>query len=124
MAPNLRKGKIRMNVTVDIMQGSKLTADLPIPPSLSVLEGSATPPKGKSVFRIINQKDGDKRIVWDAGSMVEINGAKEMFDNLISEGLVPYRVDVSGKRTPEVMQEFDPAAEEVIFMPIAPVAGG
>lgn len=67
------------------------------------------------VIRIINQKDGDKRIVWDGGSFDEIRDAKELFDNLIEEGMIPYCVDPNGKKSPEVMTEFDPGAEEVVM---------
>jgi hypothetical protein len=47
-----------------------------------------------------------------------------MFVNLIKKGLKPFRVGVDGKATSEVMDEFDPHAEEVIFLPQALVAGG
>ena len=47
-----------------------------------------------------------------------------MFDACAAEGLVPYKVGVNGKASSEVMDEFDPYAEEVIFLPVAVVAGG
>ena len=35
-----------------------------------------------------------------------------------------FRVGVDGQASAEVMDEFDPLAEEVIFMPIAAISGG
>jgi len=98
--------------------------ELPIPDSLSVLEDHQELEKGQHLFRIINQKDGDKRVVWNAMSMQEIQEAKEMFDKLVEEGMIPYNVDVKGKKTPEVMSEFDASAEEIIFAPIPALVGG
>ncbi len=75
-------------------------------------------------FRIISQKDGDKRVVWCRKVIAEIQAAKKMFMDLISKGMVPYKVGVSGNASAEVMDEFDPTAEEVIFMPVRAIAGG
>ena len=69
------------------------------------------------MFQIMNFKDGDKRVVWDSGSLAEIQAAKEMFDNLRKEGLMPFRVGVGGKASAEEMTEFDPLAEQVLFLP-------
>ncbi len=82
------------------------------------------PEPGDCVFRILSQKDGDKRVVWNRRRIQEINDAKIMFDKLIAEGLVPYKVGTDGRATSEVMTEFDPYAQEVIFMPIMAVVGG
>ena len=75
-------------------------------------------------FRILSQKDGDKRIVWCKRLLPQIQDAKKMFLDLIKEGMVPYIVGVDGKATSRVMKEFDPTAEEVIFMPQAAIRGG
>lgn len=75
------------------------------------------------VFRIMTAKDGDKRVVWDCRDLDQIADAKTMFDDCIEQGLVPYRVDFNGKVTSEVMDEFDPDAEEVIFLPVSKKLG-
>ena len=96
-----------------------------IPESLSILDDPKdVPPAGCGIFRIMTPKDGDKRIVWDNRSFAQIKDAKDTFNKLVAEGLVPYRTGVDGKATSEVMDEFDPYAEEVIFLPVALVAGG
>ena len=97
---------------------------IPIPEELHVLEDGTEIPSGHCVFRIMTQEDGDKRVTWDRGSIPEINSAKDMFMRLLREGMVPYKVGAGGRATSEVMSEFDPSAEEVVFMPIGAIAGG
>ncbi|KKL27197.1 hypothetical protein LCGC14_2387580 [marine sediment metagenome] len=75
-------------------------------------------------FRMLSQKDGDKRVVWCRRVIAEIRAAKQMFLDLISKGMIPYKVGVDGQASVEEMKEFDPTAEEVIFMPIRAIAGG
>ncbi len=75
-------------------------------------------------FRMLSQKDGDKRVVWCRRVIAEIRAAKQMFLDLISKGMIPYKVGVDGQTSAEEMKEFDPTAEEVIFMPIRAIAGG
>ena len=48
----------------------------------------------------------------------QIEDAKAMFDECVAKGLVPYRIGLDGKQTSEIMDEFDPDAEEVVFLPI------
>lgn len=112
--PKVRVGKIK-GVAVEI----------DIPDALTVLDDpKEAAPQGCGCFRIMTKEDGDKRVVWNSMNLGEIRAAKEMFDQLIQEGLVPYKVGVDGQASSEVMDEFDPVAEEVIFMPVAMVAGG
>ena len=89
--------------------------EVEIPATLKVLEASEDVPAGHSVFSILNQEDGDKRVVWDSRNLAEIRDAKDLFDSLIVEGMIPYCVDASGKKTSEVMSLFDPVAEEVLM---------
>jgi hypothetical protein len=103
---------------------SNLSATIVVPDELRVLEKGELPPADCGVFRILSSKDGDKRIVWNNKSIREINAAKEMFINLIKEGLTPYKVGVGGKATSEVMKEFDPSASEVIFLAHKVIRGG
>lgn len=96
-----------------------------IPDNLGILdEPTAKPPQGFGCFRIMTPKDGDKRVVWDSRDFAQISEAKKMFDDLVVQGLVPYCVGTNGRATSEVMVEFDPYAEEIIFLPVAMVAGG
>lgn len=98
---------------------------LEIPESLTILDNpSDVPAPGCGAIRVMTPQDGDKRVVWNSGVFAEINDAKSMFDKLVLEGLVPYRVGIDGKSTSEVMSEFDPHAEEIIFLPVAMVCGG
>lgn len=104
---------------------SPLSKQIEIPASLQVLENPADrPATGHCVMRVLTPKDGDKRVVWDSNSFAQISDAKEMFDKLVLEGLVPYRAGVNGQATSEIMAEFDPHAEEIIFLPISLMTGG
>ncbi|MFA5766864.1 MAG: hypothetical protein WC919_02995 [Candidatus Paceibacterota bacterium] len=104
-------------VDVPVIDGSTSTVKVAIPKPLHVLDG-AIPPPNHGVLHIMNPKDGDKRIVWDSGSLAEIRAAKEMFDDLVEKGLSPFRVGTNGKASSDKMQEFDPMAEQVIFIPV------
>lgn len=75
------------------------------------------------LFRILDQKHGDKRLVWNRLNMGDISEAHRMFDRFNGEGLQAYRVGGDGKAG-ERMTKFDPTAEEVIFLPMKLVVGG
>jgi hypothetical protein len=107
-----------------LVQGSNLTEKIKVPSSLRVLPDGEKPAKGHGVMRVMTAKDGDKRIVWDNRDLAQIQDAKFMFDECVEKGLVPYRVGLDGKATAEVMDEFDPDAEEVIFLPVVAIRGG
>lgn len=109
---------------VSVFAHQKGDIDLDIPASLGILEDGAPKEHGFGVLRIINQKDGDKRIVWNSRIIEEISDAKDMFNKLVSEGFVPYCVDILGKKMASIMKEFDPRAEEIIFAPIQAMKGG
>lgn len=95
-----------------------------VPSELQVLAESAEAPADFGCFRIMSQADGDKRVVWCRRVIAQIKSAKKMFMDLLSKGMVPYKVGIDGEATAEVMTEFDPTAEEVIFMPVRAIAGG
>lgn len=102
-----------------------LSAKVSVPESLGIIsDPTQKTPQGFGCFRIMTPKDGDKRVVWDSRDFAQISEAKAMFDELVVQGLVPYRVGVNGRASSEVMVEFDPYAEEIIFLPVAMVAGG
>lgn len=102
-----------------------LAGKIAIPDNLQILEKPEEVPLDNfGVFRIMTPKDGDKRVVWDRRDFAQILEAKSMFDACVVQGLVPYRVGLNGKASADVMSEFDPHAEEIIFLPIAMVTGG
>jgi hypothetical protein len=105
---------------------SQMFETIDIPESLTVMDGDpATPiPEHHHCFRVLTQEDGDKRIVWDCRSIRQINDAKAMFDECLKQHLVPYRVGTDGKASADIMQEFDPTAEEVIFLAADMIIGG
>ena len=105
--------------TVNLAVFEGLRKEILLPPTMRVLESDEKPPEDcLLMFRVIDPKEGDKRIVWDSTNFQEIVDAKEMFDKLIEEGMIPYCVDPTGQRTPEIMTEFDPFAEEIVLSDI------
>lgn len=113
--------------TLDIspLLNSPLKVSIEIPDDLKYLEDGTEVPKGRHCIRIMHPDKGDERLTWDSTSLSELQQAKKLFVDLIKQGLTPYKVGLNGQATAEVMDEFDPHAEEVIFMPTAQlVAGG
>jgi len=111
-------------IEVPLVKNSNIKENIVVPNKLRVLKDKEQPNKWERTFRFLTPKDGDKRVVWDCRDMDQIEEAKAMFDECVAKGMVPYRVGTDGRATSEVMDEFDPEAEEVIFLPIAQVAGG
>jgi len=98
------------------------TVSIEIPPRLKLLETGDKQP-GQHCFRVLSAQHGDQRIIWDSRALEEIREAKKLFNEMVAQGLVPYVVGADGKAA-EVMEEFDPGAEEVIFLPVNLVTGG
>jgi len=111
-------------IEVALIKNSNLKDTITKPERLRFLKDGEKTSRWERCFRILTPKDGDKRVVWDSRDMDQIEDAKAMFDECVAKGLVPYRVGTDGRASAEVMDEFDPEAEEVIFMPINQVAGG
>lgn len=96
-----------------------------VPVELEILGSDQSSPNDThGCFRILSQKDGDKRVVWNRMVMAEIAAAKKMFMDLTKKGMMPYKVGVNGERSSTIMKEFDATAEEVIFMPMQAITGG
>jgi hypothetical protein len=110
-------------IVVNPLKGSNLNNEVGLPASLKLLPDGERPSPGQHIFRIMTAKDGDKRVVWDSRDLDQIVDAKTMFDECVEQGLVPYRVGFDGQTTPEVMDEFDPSCEEVVFLPISKKLG-
>lgn len=115
-----------MSTVLDIapLAGSKLEVPVEVPDSLQILEGTEQPGPGRHAFRILHFEHGDQRICWHSDSLTEISDARKLFDELRGQGLTPYKVGLDGKKSSEVMEEFDPTAEEIIFLPTKLVTGG
>ncbi len=118
-----------MPTTLEInpIAGSKLSGTIELPETCRVLTDGEKPLENEILFSILTQKDGDKRIVWDTNKLPEIHDAKELFNKLIAEGFVPYRIKSDGSQ--EIMHTFDPAAgqvlmKEIVFVPQKMVVGG
>ena len=100
----------------------RVEESIDLPDGFRVLEKDE-PQTGDRCWRILSHS-GDDRIVWDSGSLADISGALKLFKQMIDKGLKPFRVDASGKRSPEEMKTFDPHAEEVVFVPMPVAVGG
>jgi hypothetical protein len=119
-----RKDKLQLS----ILGNAKTEIDIPF--HAQVLEDDQEVQQGQFCFSIMNPVDGDKRIVWDSNDMTQIQEAKDLFDKLVEEGMIPYCVGVDGEKA-EPMTTFNPFAEEilmgdkeVIFTPQKALAGG
>lgn len=110
-------------ISVPVLEGSKLREDVEIPDGLQILEDGPIPAH-HHCFSIIDPDKGDERLTWDNRSLLQIADAKKAFVSLIKAGLKPFKVGLGGAATSDAMSEFDPLAEEVIFLPMAPVKGG
>jgi len=116
---------IEHTIELTIIKGTKLKETIEVPAELHIIDDAGEiPATHNRMFRILSQEKGDERITWDSRSLADIRAAKEMFISFIKKGLKPFKVGLNGKATAEVMREFDPLAEEVIFLPHQLVAGG
>jgi hypothetical protein len=111
-------------IDVSFLAESNAATKVNVPYGVQILENGDVKPKSHHMFRILHPLKGDERLCWDSTNFADIKGAKQLFVDLIEKGLTPYRVGVNGKATSEVMDEFDPMAEEVIFMSLKLVVGG
>ena len=110
-------------ITIPVLQGGAAVEEIPLPSGIVVSEKDQLG-EHECMFRIMHQEKGDERLTWDRRDFAQIKAAKKLFLDLIKKGLKPFRVGVGGAQSSEAMAEFDPLAEEVIFMPHALVAGG
>ncbi|MHA1948255.1 MAG: hypothetical protein ACW99G_02665 [Candidatus Thorarchaeota archaeon] len=99
------------NETVWSMNG-----DIPIPSGIRVLNDGEEAGENDIILRIITQPDGDKRLVWDSTDFAQIADARELFNDLIAEGMQPYIIGEKGEVTKIVMDEFDALAEQVMMI--------
>lgn len=100
-------------IEVNILGNLKKTINLP--PGVRVLGPDEPVPDGCDVIRLLHQDHGDIRIVWDSEDIGQITDAKETFNQLIEEGMVPYLVDPETGEATSITDEFDPFAEELVM---------
>lgn len=106
------------------MTRTNLKEQLQVPECFTILEAGADPAAEHNVFRILNPKSGDDRLTWDRRDFAAIQEARHTFVDLVKKGFKPFRVGQDGRRSNTIMQEFDPTAQQVIFVPMQPVVGG
>lgn len=117
-------------LTLPVYKPSKtLMVSVGVPGGLREIRQGESVPRNEEgdnfgVMRVMTEEDGDKRYAWNPRSIPEINEAKAFFNECVQQGLVPYKVGTGGQASAEVMDEFDPFAGEVIFLPVPAVAGG
>lgn len=61
-------------------------------------------------------KDGDTKITWDRTRPVEVEEARRTFNSYRDKGYVAYKLDSMGDKG-EVIRNFDPEAQRVVFAP-------
>jgi hypothetical protein len=109
---------------VTLISHTNIKEEVEVPEGITLMPPGFEVQSHHRVFRILDPAKGDERLVWDSRNFIDIKAAREMFISLIKKGLKPFRVGLNGQASAEVMQEFDPLAEEVIFLPMAAVVGG
>lgn len=72
-------------------------------------------------LRIMDQEEGDLKVIWDSEKQEEVDAAKEQFDKLIKKGYLAYKVGEKGKPSTQI-KKFDPDLEKIIMSP--QVVGG
>jgi hypothetical protein len=113
-----------ITITVAPLKGGSVKEHVTAGDCLGKIDLGDAIPAGCGVLRIPTEESGDERYTWDRRFADQTREAKRVFDELVAKGMVPYRVDSRGQRTPKVMRKFDPHAEEIVFAPIHRVAGG
>tara|TARA_R110000868_G_scaffold14070_8_gene65636 strand:- start:935 stop:1303 length:369 start_codon:yes stop_codon:yes gene_type:complete len=114
----------KRTINLTTLANSSVREEIEVPDGIHIMTDVDEIPVGHNMFRILSQEKGDERLTWDSTSLRELQAAKQLFVNLIKRGLKPFRVGINGMATSSVMDEFDPYAEEVIFLPQSLVVGG
>lgn len=115
-----------IRVTPAVVGGNGLSEEVKVPNLRRLRLGEARP-KGHRLMSVPTEDAGDERFSWDANDFSQISEAKRFFNEMVAKGMVAFYVDPKGHRSGELMVEFDPHAEEMIFAPInvpRAIAGG
>lgn len=62
-------------------------------------------------------KEGDTKITWSHDNEHEVENARRSFDYFREQGFTAFRADGPDGGVGETMHEFDPNAEQVVFIP-------
>jgi hypothetical protein len=63
---------------------------------------------------------GDVATTWDVANEVEVEVARNLFNNYIKQGMVAYETRTDGKKG--IIREFDPNCQDIVVS--APIVGG
>jgi hypothetical protein len=74
-----------------------------------------------SELRIMDEKAGDLKVIWDKDNQEEVDAAEAQFDALVKKHYIAYTVNKDGKAGKKITK-FDPDAEKIILAPM--VQGG
>lgn len=76
-----------------------------------------TPPSWAGLLELrVLSTSGDDRLAWDASDLAQLKEARAKFYELLDKGYLAFYVDdETGKETNEMITEFDPWCEEVLF---------
>ena len=61
--------------------------------------------------------EGDTKVIWDPENEDECEAAEEQFDSLMKKGFTAFEVGVKGKKTKQVVKNFDPDLGKLIMVP-------
>lgn len=73
-------------------------------------------PKGKHAFAVMGEV-GDSKHIWDKGNKDEVEAMRDLFKKLTKKGYRAYRATGKEGEKGELMTDFDPTAERMIFAP-------
>lgn len=73
-------------------------------------------PNGLHAMAVMG-KEGDTKHMWDKTKPAEVEAAKTLFDSLRGKGYAAFQVKGKDGERGEIMREFDPTAERIIFAP-------
>lgn len=76
---------------------------------------------GQGVMAVMNE-EGDKKTIWNRDNPVEVEAARQEFAFFKAKGYMAYKVEGKEGTRGEVIGEFDPGAQRIIFAP--PMRGG
>jgi hypothetical protein len=119
--PTTNEANDNHSIQIQIYAYAKLHEQLPVPPEIHINDPQ---PGHNRTIRVLSTLAGDERLTWDNRILAEIQAAKKLFMDLVAKGLKPYKVDPTGKKTAEILDSFDPLAEEIIFAATSLAKGG
>jgi hypothetical protein len=77
---------------------------------------SASDPSHDHEIAVLDSS-GDSKITWSLNDEIAIENARRSFDYFREQGYTAFRVDGDEGGLGGLMNEFDPTAEQVVFVP-------